>query len=590
MQRSTEKADNPLSMENAREGSNLNTNNDSFAVRPRRKAAKHTNPWDPVEGERNLASPQPQAEVIPSFAVRPRRKAAKHANPWDLVEAELNLSSSSSSPLQAEVIPARKKARRQKPISASTDKAATKSSSPDTAVSSAVANPRKKKHGTDWVAVVGVVDDETKLQCYQRRYQHALDPRHNDRAMGKWQEDEDTKLKDAIQTYGSKNNWGAIAALVPGRAESQCYNRWRNTLNPDIDRGNERGIQWTKAEDKKLTVVVQKHNGKDFGAISALIPGRTRTQCYKRWHDVLGPRIDRATGNTGAWTADEDELLKDSVQTHEGKDWAAIAALVPGRSKKQCYNKWHQVLLPSSYQSNGLTGTWTEDEDIKLKDAVEKYGGKNWGAIAALVPDRTESQCYSRWHTYHAALTIERSGKWTEDEDSKLEDAVHRYGVKKCWDEIAAMVPGRVAGQCRYRWHHLFIPSINRANERTGTWAKDEDIRLKDAVQTHGGKNWGAVSALVGGRSVKQCWNRWHHVSDPDIDKTNARTKRWTAVEDSKLKDAIQTHGGKNWGAISALMPGRAEKQCLHRWHQVLIHMTELVDVPVNERKLKMES
>jgi hypothetical protein len=33
-------------------------------------------------------------------------------------------------------------------------------------------------------------------------------------------------------------------------------------------------------------------------------------------------------------------------------------------------------------------------------------------------------------------------------------------------------------------------PNINRANDRTGKWSKDEDSKLKDAVQTHGGKNW----------------------------------------------------------------------------------------------------
>jgi hypothetical protein len=31
-------------------------------------------------------------------------------------------------------------------------------------------------------------------------------------------------------------------------------------------------------------------------------------------------------------------------------------------------------------------GTWSEDKDIKLKDAVQRHGGKDWGAIAALVP------------------------------------------------------------------------------------------------------------------------------------------------------------------------------------------------------------
>jgi hypothetical protein len=47
---------------------------------------------------------------------------------------------------------------------------------------------------------------------------------------------------------------------------------------------------------------------------------------------------------------------------------------------------------------------------------------------------------------------------------------------------------------------------------------------------------------------------------DPSIGGASGRTGKWTAVEDSKLKNAVQTHGGKNWCAIAALVPGRTEK------------------------------
>jgi hypothetical protein len=40
-------------------------------------------------------------------------------------------------------------------------------------------------------------------------------------------------------------------------------------------------------------------------------------------------------------------------------------------------------------------------------------------------------------------------------------------------------------------------PSIDLANGRTGKWAENEDIKLKDAVQIHGGKEWVAITALV---------------------------------------------------------------------------------------------
>jgi hypothetical protein len=46
------------------------------------------------------------------------------------------------------------------------------------------------------------------------------------------------------------------------------------------------------------------------------------------------------------------------------------------------------------FENQQHTGKWGEDEDLKLKDAVQMHGGKDWAAIAAaLASDRTRSQC-----------------------------------------------------------------------------------------------------------------------------------------------------------------------------------------------------
>jgi myb proto-oncogene protein len=112
---------------------------------------------------------------------------------------------------------------------------------------------------------------------------------------GKWAEDEDIKLKDAVQTHGGKN-WDAISVLVPGRTRMQCHNRWQNTLDPSIDRAPPgRSGKWTEDEDSKLKNAVQTHGGKDWAAITALIPDRTRSQCWSRWHNALNPSIDTAS-------------------------------------------------------------------------------------------------------------------------------------------------------------------------------------------------------------------------------------------------------------------------------------------------------
>jgi myb proto-oncogene protein len=248
--------------------------------------------------------------------------------------------------------------------------------------------------------------------------------------------------------------------------------------------------------------------------------------------------------------------------------WIAIAALVPGRTESQCWDRRHHVLDPSIDRANMRTCKWTEDESNKLQDTVETHGGKNWDKIAALAPGRTGSQCRGRWRDAldpRANRTPGRTDEWTAVEDDKLKDAAQIHG-EKGWHKIAAPVQGRSKKQCHNRWHKALDSNIDLVNICTGKWAEDEDSKLKDAVQTYGGKNWVSTSALVPGRTRDQCRGRWLDVLDPKID----RTVQWTAVDDIKLKDAVQKHGGKNWAAIAALVPGRAKKQCNNRWYSVL--------------------
>jgi hypothetical protein len=48
-------------------------------------------------------------------------------------------------------------------------------------------------------------------------------------------------------------------------------------------------------------------------------------------------------------------------------------------------------------------------------------------------------------------------------------------------------------------------------------------------------------------RTRKPDTSRWHTGLDANIDGTTARTVKWTEDEAIKLKDAVQRHGGKNW-------------------------------------------
>jgi myb proto-oncogene protein len=204
-------------------------------------------------------------------------------------------------------------------------------------------------------------------------------------------------------------------------------------------------------------------------------------------------------------------------------------------------------LKPSINQVPRRTGKWEEDEDIKLKNAVT-LGAKNWEEITLMVPGRTRQQCLNRWHDvldFSIDSTTARTGKWTEDENKKLREAVEAHGGKN-WEEIAAMVPSRTQKQCRNRWRDTLDPSIDPATTCAGKWTEEEDERLEDAVRAHGGRSWKGVAALVPGRTQKQCQSRWQGKLVSDIDPTTARTGKGTEDEDQELKDTVD-YARKKW-------------------------------------------
>jgi hypothetical protein len=536
----------------------------------------------PTEIVSNGDSNEPHSSDDGTVALR--RKAARRSLPWDLAAGELDLASPPPPPPQDEDIPARKKRRLEEPLPTKTDEAASKTASPDVSV--------------------GLLPPAAAADICDTNADATTDKQPNDGvrtlAPRRWTTDEDAKLTSAVANTSKKKrggkyktDWNAVAALIPDRSRSQCHSRWQNGLDSSVEGATRCTGKWAVDEDSKLKDAVQTHGNKKWVVICALVPGRTRQQCYYRWHSALDPKIVQAAGRTGKWAEDEDSKLKEAVQMHGGKNWAAISALIPGRTRTQCCSRWHDVgSIPTAdnddtkaytvtgIQPNaGATGGWTLEEDVKLTNAVANTSKKKWGseyktdwnAVAALVPGRTKSQCKNKWNNV-LDPSIDRANritaKWVEDEDDKLKDAVQMHGGKN-WAAIATLVPGRTITQCRDRWNNVLDPSIDRANRITAKWTIHEDIVLKDAVQTLGGKDWAAIAALVPGRTTRQCCERWNDALNPSIDRANGRTGKWTIEEDVMLKDAVQTHGGKNWSAIAALVPGRTTRQCKNRWHTI---------------------
>jgi hypothetical protein len=99
---------------------------------------------------------------------------------------------------------------------------------------------------------------------------------------------------------------------------------------------------------------------------------------------------DHARQKKSRWTPEEDDLLRAAVGEFQ-QNWPMVARAVPGRSHKQCRERWVSAVDPTLTK-----GAWAPQEDAVLIRQHQIWGGA-WAQIARSLPGRSANAAKNRF-------------------------------------------------------------------------------------------------------------------------------------------------------------------------------------------------
>jgi len=162
---------------------------------------------------------------------------------------------------------------------------------------------------------------------------------------GKWTKEEDEILEKIVSTIGQKS-WKKVAEFVPGRTAIQCLHRWTKILKPGLIKG-----PWTLEQDKKLLEWVDREGPNQWSLCAEYIKGRSGKQCRERWYNTLNPNVKK-----GNWSPEEDFIIFESYR-QMGSQWTKIAAKIPGRTENSIKNRFYSTLRRICSQHKNASNT-----------------------------------------------------------------------------------------------------------------------------------------------------------------------------------------------------------------------------------------
>jgi hypothetical protein len=210
---------------------------------------------------------------------------------------------------------------------------------------------RKRKHDDDDDDVVDDTEESTVAQVEEEGYFCEPDTEAYESLI--WEPFEQGAPADRLDcaafnlrrvSFQDQPSHNKVALGSTSTPPSQQYSRIDSSNFDAIKRNHKVYYRrtWTLEEDKRLIEYIKANGAKDWGKAAKAVKTKTNNQCSQRWNKALDPSIKK-----GPWSMQEDRLLIELVQQY-GYKWKRISKQVPGRTGKQCRDRYTGRLAPKT--------------------------------------------------------------------------------------------------------------------------------------------------------------------------------------------------------------------------------------------------
>nr|AIT76569.1 R2R3 MYB protein [Trifolium occidentale] len=161
----------------------------------------------------------------------------------------------------------------------------------------------------------------------------------------------------------------------------------------------------------------------------------------------------------GAWTYEEDKLLKSCISKYGEGKWHLVPQRAGlNRCRKSCRLRWLNYLNPT------INKEILSEDEVDMMLRLHKLLGNRWSLIAGRLPGRTANYVKNYWHTHLQKKMVSR----------KLEESKEKEKLEET-DEIIKPQPLTFSANSPWlnRKYINFVTPIVAVSTKDGTVAND---------------------------------------------------------------------------------------------------------------------